>query len=204
MEPPEVPEMIEGIEREIIEAGVNVGWDEVADLTEAKELLQEADLLQPAAAGADGDDDDDAHADDASGGRRRLTRTRDALRFLLQPTHLQVWKLVRAYMELAERGHPGTRHATLCFLLRLGLLRLGKPYRLDDASLDEAQRDKLGIRTAMLGLPSGRWTPAGVLGLLLAACGCAQLDEHPCFAEMLKACRTAHRDELLERGGSRF
>ena len=71
-------------------------------------------------------------------------------------------------------------------------------------TLDKAQRDKLGILTAMLGLPSGRWTPAGVLGLLLAACGCAQLDEHPCFAEMLKACRTAHRDELLERGGSRF
>jgi hypothetical protein len=38
-------QLIEGIEREIIEAGVNVGWDEVADLTEAKELLQEAVVL---------------------------------------------------------------------------------------------------------------------------------------------------------------
>ena len=35
-----------------------------------------------------------------------------AARFLLLPTHAQVWRLVRAYMELAERGTPGTRHGT--------------------------------------------------------------------------------------------
>ena len=42
-----------------------------------------------------------------------------ARRFLLMPTHAQVWKLVLAYMELAERGTPGTRHATLTFLMRV-------------------------------------------------------------------------------------
>ena len=73
-----------------------------------------------------------------------------------------------------------------------------------DWTLDDAQRDKLMVLGSMLGLAAARWTPAGVLGLLLAGCGCAQLDEHACFAALLKASRSAHRDELLARAGSLF
>ena len=110
-----------------------------------QELLQEARLLRPL-------DADDGDRDDAGrGAGATLGMTREAPRFLLQPTHAQVWRLVRAYMELAERGTPGTRHATLCFLMRLGLLELGRAYRMDDASLDEAQRAAL-TDMALLGL----------------------------------------------------
>jgi len=38
-------ELIESIEREIVEQGVNVSWDSIADLQEAKQLLQEAVVL---------------------------------------------------------------------------------------------------------------------------------------------------------------
>ena len=38
-------ELIEGIEREIVETGVNVRWDDIADLTVPKQLLQEAVVL---------------------------------------------------------------------------------------------------------------------------------------------------------------
>ncbi|GAB5031022.1 katanin p60 atpase-containing subunit a-like 1-like [Nannochloropsis oceanica] len=38
-------ELIESIEREIVEQGVNVSWESIADLTEAKQLLQEAVVL---------------------------------------------------------------------------------------------------------------------------------------------------------------
>lgn len=38
-------ELIEGIEREIVEQGVNVSWEQIADLQEAKALLQEAVVL---------------------------------------------------------------------------------------------------------------------------------------------------------------
>jgi len=38
-------ELIEGIEREIVETGVSVTWDQIADLKEAKALLQEAVVL---------------------------------------------------------------------------------------------------------------------------------------------------------------
>ena len=88
------------------------------------ELLQEASLLQPAparaaaAAAADGGSDDDD--DGGSGGGSRLIKTRDALRFVLAPTHAQVWKLVRAYMELAERGTRGTRKRFLSSFPELG------------------------------------------------------------------------------------
>ena len=73
-----------------------------------------------------------------------------------------------------------------------------------DWTLDDAQRDKLNVLAQLLGLSTTRWTPAGVLGLMLAGCGCAQLDEQPCFAELLKACKAAHREELLSRAGSLF
>ena len=71
-------------------------------------------------------------------------------------------------------------------------------------TLDDAQRDKLSVLAALLGLSTTKWTPAGVLGLLLAGCGCAQLDAHACFASMLRASKGAHRDELLARAGSLF
>ena len=120
-----------------------------------QELLKEAGLLDARYPGDEGyDDDDDAAAaegDDASGGEPRLCMSRGARRFLLMPTHAQVWKLVLAYMELAERGTPGTRHATLTFLMRLGLLRLGRGYAMDDASLDGPQRATLADM-ALLGL----------------------------------------------------
>jgi hypothetical protein len=38
-------ELIDSVERDILENGVEVGWDEVADLVDAKELLQEAVVL---------------------------------------------------------------------------------------------------------------------------------------------------------------
>ena len=87
----------------------------------------------------------------AAGISTHLMMSRGAYRFLLQPTHLQVWKLVRAYMELADRGARGTRDATLCFLMRLGLLQPGKPYRMDDVSLDDGQRTTLADM-ALIGL----------------------------------------------------
>ena len=38
-------ELIEGIERDIVEQGVSVSWEQIADLREAKQLLQEAVVL---------------------------------------------------------------------------------------------------------------------------------------------------------------
>jgi len=73
-----------------------------------------------------------------------------------------------------------------------------------DWTLDEAQRDKLSVIGGMLGLSSSRWTPAGILGLLLAGCGCSQIDSHAAFAALIRACREAHREELLARAGSTF
>lgn len=110
-------------------------------------LLKEAQLLEVA---------QDTQDDEMDGGGprvrlTRLTRTYAASSYLLQPTHVQVWRLVRAYMELAERGTPGTRHSTLCFLMRLGLLQLGTGYRMDDLTLDAGQRATLADM-ALLGL----------------------------------------------------
>ena len=48
-------------------------------------------------------------------------------------------------MELAERGTRGTRHATLCFVMRLGLLEFGRGYKVSPRDLEpwslHAQRD---------------------------------------------------------------
>ena len=53
-------------------------------------------------------------------------------------------------------------------------------------------------RQTALGLTSPRWTPLAVLGLLLAACGCArELNDVPFFGEVLRSLRSAHRDEIL-------
>ena len=77
--------------------------------------------------------------------------TSDAARFLLLPTPTQIWHIVHAYMELAERGAPGTRLVTVYFLMRLGLLELCRPYRVDDPVLIAGQRAILADM-AMLGI----------------------------------------------------
>jgi transcription initiation factor TFIIH subunit 4 len=136
------------------------------DGASVQELLLEADLLcsVPPRAFADDARGSDAEAEEeeeearreAEGVSSRHKMTRDAHRFLLLPTHVQVWRLVRAYMDLTERGTKGrgtkgTRNGTLCFLMRLGLLQLGRGYRLDDPSLDAVQRAALADMT-LLGL----------------------------------------------------
>lgn len=73
-----------------------------------------------------------------------------------------------------------------------------------DWTLDEGQRAKLAELQGFMGLASGRWTPVGLLGMLLSAAGCAQLDANPCFVEVIRACREAHREELLAASGSLF
>jgi len=109
-----------------------------------QELLIEADLLRYApVTGTEADYDGSLPP--------RFAMSRLAPRYLLQPTHVQVWRLVRAYMALSEKGAPGTQHGVLCFLMRLGLLRLGRAYRMDDSALDDAQRRTLADMS-LLGL----------------------------------------------------
>lgn len=63
--------------------------------------------------------------------------------FLLQPVHTQVWRLMLAYMQLAEkRGASGARDALLSFIMRLGFLEQGVDYPTDE--LSDGQRDVLG------------------------------------------------------------
>ena len=107
-----------------------------------QDLFVEALLLEVVSDG-DGDADGEGGGDAPEGGEKRLVMSRDAARFLLLPTSQQVWRVVRAYMELAELGTPGTRHDTLCFLMRLGMLEIGRAYRIDDKSLDGGQRATL-------------------------------------------------------------
>ena len=122
---------------------------EDATYTTLQELLLEADLLRTA---TEADLSNVTEADVVpAGSESRRVMSPDAARFLLLPTHAQVWRLVRAYMELAETGTKGTRHATLCFLMRLGQLELGIGHRMDDPSLDEGQRAALADM-ALLGL----------------------------------------------------
>jgi len=67
--------------------------------------------------------------------------------------------------------------------------------------LDEAQRHKLVELQALLGLSDSLWTPVGVLGFVLAAASCNQLEELAFFKDLLRSVREAHRDEVLEGGG---
>jgi hypothetical protein len=76
--------------------------------------------------------------------------------------------------------------------------------RAAEWTLDEAQRGRLAELQGHLDLASARWTPIGLLGVLLSAAGCAQLDANPCFSEALRACKEAHREELLAKSGSLF
>lgn len=100
-----------------------------------QELLIEAGLLERAP---------DGHP-------TRFVMSHAAHRFMLMPTHAQVWRLVHAYMKLADKGTRGIRHAMLCFLMRLGLLQTGLGHRMDDPTLDDEQRATLADM-ALLGL----------------------------------------------------
>jgi len=63
--------------------------------------------------------------------------------------------------------------------------------------LDEVQRHKLVELQSLLGLTESLWTPVGVLGFVLAAASCAQLDELDFFKDLIRSVREAHRDEVL-------
>ena len=63
--------------------------------------------------------------------------------------------------------------------------------------LDEVQRHKLVELQSLLGLTESLWTPVGVLGFVLAAASCAQLDELDFFSGLIRSVLEAHRDELL-------
>ena len=73
-----------------------------------------------------------------------------------------------------------------------------------DWVLDEGQRSRLHELQGRLGLASGRWTSIGLLGATLAACGCEQLGGNPFFDGLVRACKEAHRQELLAQSGSLF
>ena len=62
--------------------------------------------------------------------------------------------------------------------------------------LDEVQRHTL-VELQSLGLAESLWTPVGVLGFVLAAASCAQLDELDFFSGLIRSVLEAHRDELL-------
>ena len=71
----------------------------------------------------------------------------------------------------------------------------------DDAAgwvLDETQRHKL---VELQGLGASLWTPVGVLGLVLSASSCAQLEELAFFKDLLRSVREAYRDEVLDSTG---
>ena len=63
--------------------------------------------------------------------------------------------------------------------------------------LDEVQRHKLVELQSLLGLTESLWTPVGVLGFVLAAASCAQLDELDFFKDLIRSVRESHRDEVL-------
>ena len=94
-------------------------------------LLHEAGLLEPreGAAGA---------GYEMGGGARR---------FLLLPVHAQVWRLMMAYMSIAEGSGVGARDAVLSFLMRLGFLEQGADYPVEGLS-NEQQYAGSGGRTA--------------------------------------------------------
>ena len=57
--------------------------------------------------------------------------------------------------------------------------------------LDEVQRHKLVELQSLLGLTESLWTPVGVLGFVLAAASCAQLDELDFFKDFIRSVREA-------------
>ena len=58
------------------------------------------------------------------------------------------------------------------------------------------QRHKLTELQALLGLSDSLWTPVGVLGFVLAAASCNQLEELRFFKDLLRSIREAPRDEV--------
>lgn len=65
-------------------------------------------------------------------------------------------------------------------------------------TLDEVQRGKLLELHALLGL-RGAWTPPALLGMMLSAVACGELDSLTFFTEVVGSARDAHREELLEQ-----
>ena len=59
------------------------------------------------------------------------------------------------------------------------------------SNLDEGQRHKLVEPQSLLGLTESLWTPVGVLGFVLAAASCAQLDELDFFKDFIRSVREA-------------
>jgi len=53
------------------------------------------------------------------------------------------------------------------------------------------QRHKLVELQSLLGLTESLWTPVGVLGFVLAAASCAQLDELDFFKDFIRSVREA-------------
>ena len=77
-------------------------------------------------------------------------------------------------------------------------------WRASDASefaLDDAARARLAELRAMLGLTNAKWTDVGMLGWILAALGTNAVEHVDAFAALLKACKDAHREELLASAG---
>ena len=70
-----------------------------------------------------------------------------ARRFLLLPVHAQVWRLMMAYMSIAEGSGVGARDAVLSFLMRLGFLEQGTDYPVEELS-NKQQYAGSGGRTA--------------------------------------------------------
>ena len=95
-----------------------------------QDLLHGLGLVEPTAAGV-------AHVGTAT--TTRWTSSRAARHYLLTPSHTQVWQLMLAYMELAERTTIGARDATLAFLLRLGSLAVGCDCSVE--TLDPMQKE---------------------------------------------------------------
>lgn len=113
-----------------------------------------------------------------------------------EPTYDLALKAMQvAPFEVAEGGHR--------FTLSFGL-QDASAERAAAFTLDDVQRAKLLELKGLLGFASGRWTAVGVLALLLAAAGCAAVEDNACFAGVLRAAREAHREELLANAGNLF
>lgn len=80
---------------------------------------------------------------------RRHELTPAGLRYLLQPTHEQVWRLLREYIKAAEQASGSELASTLSFLMQLSFRRVWQPYPL--AALTQREQD-IAAHMAQLGL----------------------------------------------------
>jgi hypothetical protein len=79
------------------------------------------------------------------GARHELTPA--GLRYLLQPTHEQVWLLLREYIKAAEQTSGSELASTLSFLMQLSFRRVWAPYPL--AGLTPREQDIAGHMTQL-------------------------------------------------------